>query len=166
MITEEEENNLNQAIENDSIAFNDRLVYDKLTFYYISLPILLLGNILGALLLSAMQINSVDMNTIAIWLLVSFIMFLYQIYHYYLFKNETEENKLRDANIWLDKYYTNILLNYVSIRELTTTACLLIFRVQSRDLSAVPIEIRICIGSTFDVIFKPARTNLRLGSHD
>ncbi len=106
-----EEDNLNQAIDNDSIAFNDRLVYDKLTFYYISLPILLLGNILGALLLSAMQINSVDMYTITVWFLVSFVMFLYQIYHYYKFKTEAEENKLRDANIWLDKYYTNILLN-------------------------------------------------------
>jgi len=109
MITEED--NLDQAIDNESITFNDRLVYDKLTFYYISLPILLLGNILGALLLSAMQLNSVDMYTISVWLLISFIMFLYQIYHYYVFKNETEENKLKDANIWLDKYYTNILLN-------------------------------------------------------
>ena len=102
---------LNQAIDNDSISFDNRLTYDKLSFYYISLPIMLLGNILGALLLSAMQINVVDLYSIGIWLLVSFIMFLYQLYHYYPFKNETEENKLKNADIWLDKYYTNILLS-------------------------------------------------------
>ncbi len=105
------ENNLNQAIHNTEISFNERLTYDKLSFYYISLPILLLGNILGAFLLSAMQINIVDLYSIAIWLLVSIIMFIYQVYHYYQFKNEPEENKLKDAEIWLDKYYTNILLN-------------------------------------------------------
>ena len=107
----EEDNDLTQAIDNDSIAFKDRLVYDKLTFYYISLPIMLLGNILGALLLSAMQFNVVDSYSIGIWLLISVIMFIYQLYHYYQFKKETEENKLRDADIWLDKYYTNILIN-------------------------------------------------------
>jgi len=107
----EEDNDLSQAIDNESIDFKDRLIYDKLTFYYISLPIMLLGNILGALLLSAMQINIVDLYSISIWLLVSVIMFVYQLYHYYRFRHETEENKLRDADIWLDKYYTNILLN-------------------------------------------------------
>ncbi len=101
----------NQAIDNKSISFENRLTYDKLSFYYISVPIMLLGNILGAFLLSAMQINVVDFYFIGIWLLVSFIMFLYQLYHYYQFKNETEENKLKNADIWLDKYYTNILLS-------------------------------------------------------
>jgi diguanylate cyclase (GGDEF)-like protein len=109
--TEIEDSDLSQAIDNTEISFKERLIYDKLTFYYISLPIILLGNILGAFLLSAMQLNVVDLYSISIWLLVSFIMFIYQMYHYYQFKNETEENKLKDANIWLDKYYTNILLN-------------------------------------------------------
>jgi PAS domain-containing protein len=109
--TEIEDSDLSQAIDNTEISFKERLIYDKLTFYYISLPIMLLGNILGAFLLSAMQLNVVDLYSIGIWLLVSLIMFIYQMYHYYQFKNETEENKLKDANIWLDKYYTNILLN-------------------------------------------------------
>ena len=107
----DENDNLIQALDNDSINFKDRLVYDKLSFYYISLPIMLLGNILGALMLSAIQINVVDLCSIGVWLLVSVIIFIYQLYHYYQFKNETEDNKLRDANIWLDKYYTNILIN-------------------------------------------------------
>ncbi len=102
---------LMQAIDNDSVSFQNRLAYDKLTFYYLSLPIMLLGNMLGALLLSAMQINVVDLYSIGIWLLVSIIMFIYQLYHYYQFKKETEDNKLKNADIWLDKYYTNILLS-------------------------------------------------------
>ena len=98
------------AIDNDKIIFNERVAYDKLSFYYISLPIMLLGNILGAFLLAAVQINVVDFYSIAIWLLLSFIMFLYRFYHYYLFKKESEINKLQDATIWLDKYYSNTLL--------------------------------------------------------
>jgi len=111
MDNEEHEQDLNQALDNDAVSFENRLIYDKLSFYYISLPVMLLGNILGALLLSAMQINVVPMDALSTWLLVSVVMFVYQFYHYYQFKNETEENKLKDANIWLDKYYTNILLN-------------------------------------------------------
>ncbi len=48
------DNNLNEAINNTSITFNERINYDKLSFYYISLPIMLIGHMLGALLLSAM----------------------------------------------------------------------------------------------------------------
>jgi diguanylate cyclase (GGDEF)-like protein/PAS domain S-box-containing protein len=92
-------------------SFKERLLYDKLSFYYISLPIILLGNVLGALLLSAIEFNVIDLQSIAIWLTVTLILFFYQLYHYFRFRNESEENKLRDADIWLDKYYTNILLN-------------------------------------------------------
>ena len=106
-----EDNNLSEAIENINISLTDRLAYDKLTFYYISLPIILFGNLFGALLLSAMQLNIVDLYSISIWLLVSLVMFFYQLYHYFRFQNENEEDKLRDADIWLDKYYTNILIN-------------------------------------------------------
>ncbi len=102
------EKSIDQELE---ASFKERLLYDKLSFYYISLPIILLGNVLGAFLLSAIQFNVIDLRSIIIWLSVTLILFLYQLYHYYRFKNEPEENKLRDADIWLDKYYTNILLN-------------------------------------------------------
>ena len=105
-----EEDTLNQAIDNTEISFKERLTYDKLGFYYISLPIMLVGNLLGALLLSAIQLESVDIYSIGIWLFVSFIMFLYRFYHYYLFRRESETNKLRDADIWLDRYYSNTLI--------------------------------------------------------
>ncbi len=105
-----EEDSLDQAIDNTDISFDERLSYDKMVFYYISLPIMLIGNLLGALLLCAIQLESVDLYSISIWLLVSFIMFLYRFYHYYQFKGESEANKLKNADIWLDKYYTNTLL--------------------------------------------------------
>ena len=104
------ENSLDQALDNTDISFEERLAYDKMVFYYISLPIMLVGNLLGALLLSAIQLESVDLYSIGIWLLVSFIMFLYRFYHYYLFRRESEANKLKNAAIWLDKYYTNTIL--------------------------------------------------------
>ncbi len=105
------ENTLDHAIDNTEISFKERLTYDKLSFYYISLPIMLVGNLLGALLLCAIQLGSVDLYSISIWLLVSFIMFLYRFYHYYLFRRESETNKLKDAVIWLDKYYSNTLIS-------------------------------------------------------
>ena len=106
-----EEDTLDQAIDNIDISFEERLTYDKMGFYYISSPIMLVGNLLGALLLCAIQLGTVDLYSISIWILVIFIMFLYRFYHYYLFKRESEHNKLRDAKIWLDKYYTNTLLS-------------------------------------------------------
>jgi len=106
-----EDNDLSQAIDNTEISFKERLTYDKLSFYYISLPIMLLGNLMGALLLSAIQLNVVDLYSISIWLGISIIMFFYSLYQYSLFKNETEENKLKNSDIWFDKYYTNILIN-------------------------------------------------------
>jgi len=102
---------LEEAIDNDNISFKERLSYDKLSFYYISLPVMIVGNVLGALLLSALQLYVVDWYPIVIWLSLNIIMFFYQIYQYYRFKNESEANKLKDVNIWLDRYYTNVLIN-------------------------------------------------------
>lgn len=66
---------------------------------------------LGALLLSAMQVLVVDLYSIGIWLLLNVIMFIYRFYHYSLFKKESEENKLKDADLWLDRYYTDVLVS-------------------------------------------------------
>ncbi len=102
---------MNETINNTSVAFKERIAYDKLSFFYISLPVLLIGHMLGALLLSAMQVLAVDLYSIGIWLLLNVIMFIYRFYHYSLFKKESEENKLRDADLWLDRYYTNVLIS-------------------------------------------------------
>ncbi len=105
------DSDLSEAINDTSISFKKRLEYDKLSFYYISLPVMLIGHMLGALLLSTMQLNVVDLYSIGIWLLLSFIMFLYRFYHYGLFRKESEKNKLKDADIWLDRYYSNVLIS-------------------------------------------------------
>ena len=105
------DNDFSKAINDTTITFKERVDYDKLSFYYISLPVMLIGHMLGAFLLSAMQLNVVDLQSIAIWLLLNFIMFLYRFYHYNLFKKESEKNKLRDADIWLDRYYSNVLIS-------------------------------------------------------
>ncbi len=94
-----------------SITFKDRMEYDKLSFYYLSLPVILIGHLLGALLLSAMQLSVVDPYSVGIWLLLNIIMFLYRYYHYLLFKSETEQQKLRNAVLWMDRYYTNVLIS-------------------------------------------------------
>ncbi|MCF6207593.1 MAG: diguanylate cyclase [Sulfurovum sp.] len=97
--------------ETTEISFLERLEYDKLGFYYLSLPIMLVGHLLGALLLSAMQMTVVDLYKIGIWLLLNFLVFLYRFYHYALFKKESERNKHKDASIWLDRYYTDVLVS-------------------------------------------------------
>ena len=108
-----ENGDLEKAINDTSIAFKERLDYDRLSFYYISLPIMLISHMFGALLLSAMQLNVVDLNSIIIWLCLGFIIFLYRFYHYSLFRKESEKNKLRDVKIWLDRYYINVVLGGV-----------------------------------------------------
>jgi diguanylate cyclase (GGDEF)-like protein/PAS domain S-box-containing protein len=98
-------------IEHSAITFDERFEYDKLSFYYISLPIMLIGHLLGSLLLSAMQLTVVEPYYIGIWLLLNIIVFLYRFYHYSIFKKESEKNKLRDAVLWLDRYYTDVLVS-------------------------------------------------------
>ena len=105
-----EDGDLGKAIYDTSITFKERLDYDRLSFYYISLPIMLISHMFGALLLGVMQLNVVDLNSIIIWLFLGFIIFLYRFYHYSLFKKESEKNKLRDVKLWLNRYYTNVVL--------------------------------------------------------
>ncbi len=97
--------------DNKHEAKDELLEYDKLNFYYMSLPVLLFGNYAVALFLSALMIGVVDNYSIGIWILVGTIMFLYGIYHYYSFSKLTETEKSEHSNEWLDKYYTDTLLN-------------------------------------------------------
>ncbi len=99
------------AIDNQDISFEKRLAYDKMGFYYFSMPVLLFGNLLGAFLLAAIQLDTVDTYSIGIWLLLCVVMFLYGMYHYRQFRLEDEESKLDKANIWLDRYYADTLIN-------------------------------------------------------
>ena len=99
------------ALEDFSIGFEERLAYDKMTFFYLSLPTALIGQLFGALLLSALVLSNVRIYEIAVWLSISLVMFVYRFYHYYAFRRASEYSKLVDAKVWLHKYYTNILIS-------------------------------------------------------
>ncbi len=102
---------MEQQTNENTAAFENRFAYDTLTFYYLSLPQMLVGQILGAFLLSAMQLGIVDTSAIGIWLLLNIVMFLYRSYHYLLFRKTPESEKLHSVMLWLDRYYTNVLLS-------------------------------------------------------
>ncbi len=97
----------------EAVHFDNRLEYDRLSFLYLSLPMMLTGQILGAFLLSAIEISVVDAETVGIWLLLNIVMFLYRFYHYQVFKKNSEAEKLREVTLWLHRYYTNVLISGV-----------------------------------------------------
>jgi len=97
--------------ENGAIGFEERLAYDKLTFFYLSLPATLLGQSFGMLLLAALMLRSVDIESILVWLALGVVMVAYRTYHYLRFRRSSEYGKLADATLWLHKFYTDVLLS-------------------------------------------------------
>jgi diguanylate cyclase (GGDEF)-like protein/PAS domain S-box-containing protein len=95
----------------ESAQQENRLDYDKLTFFYMSLPYMLVGQLLGALLLAALMYGVIGIHMIGIWLLMNAIIFVYRIYHYRHFKQSPENEKLEHGHIWLDRYYTDVLVS-------------------------------------------------------
>lgn len=104
-------NNLNDAIDNTSIDIDKRIEYDKLTFFYISMPVVLIGHLFGALLLIALLFGSIDLESASVWLALSVILFLYRFYHYYQFRSETENNKMDNSKLWMHRFYSDVLLS-------------------------------------------------------
>ena len=93
----------------ENVQPEDRLAYDKLSFFYMSLPYLLFGQLLGALFLAILMYRAVDLYWIGMWLILNLLVFFYRIYHYHLFKHTEEKEKRAHSRIWLDRYYTDIL---------------------------------------------------------
>jgi len=93
----------------DHVQQEERLAYDKLTFFYMSLPYMLFGQLLGALFLSALMYPAVDLYWIVMWLILNTLVFLYRGYHYRLFTHADEADKREQSRIWLDRYCTDIL---------------------------------------------------------
>lgn len=93
------------------IDIENRLAYDKLTFFYLSLPVVLVGHMLGALLFSALLYKAVDTYSMLVWLAVNVIFFFYRFYHYYQFIKEDEQHKMRDNKIWRHKFYSDVLIS-------------------------------------------------------
>jgi diguanylate cyclase (GGDEF)-like protein/PAS domain S-box-containing protein len=100
-----------QTLSNLSVGFEARLAYDKLTFFYISQPIALVGQIAAAFLLAAMMLTEAELVPVSIWFALNAVHFLYRFYHYFAFKRASEYEKLRLAKRWLHKYYTNVLIS-------------------------------------------------------
>ena len=96
-----------------STSFKERLAYDKLTFFYLSLPTALTGQFFGALLLASLMLTLVDLDSVIIWVTLTLIMLSYRFYHYLAFRRSSEYSKLADAKLWLHKYYTNVFLSGV-----------------------------------------------------
>ncbi|SMP86823.1 PAS domain S-box-containing protein/diguanylate cyclase (GGDEF) domain-containing protein [Epsilonproteobacteria bacterium SCGC AD-311-C15] len=102
---------LNIATEDRTIHIGKRIAYDKLTYFYLSMPVVIIGHMLGALLLSALLYRVIDVYNIFVWLGLSVIFFFYRFYHYYLFKREEEHKKMRDYRIWIDRFYADVLIS-------------------------------------------------------
>ena len=92
---------------------SDRKAYDKLTFFYLSMPTVLIGHLLGSLLFGALLFGAVDTYNLIIWLSINVVFFLYRFYYYYKFKQENEQNKMRDNKIWTYRFYSDVLLTSV-----------------------------------------------------
>ncbi len=102
---------LNSATENLSLDVRSRIEYDKLTFFYLSMPIVLIGHLFGALLLIALLFGSVNLESASVWLAVSIVLFLYRFYHYYQFKSESEIKKMDNSDLWMHRFYSDVLLS-------------------------------------------------------
>jgi diguanylate cyclase (GGDEF)-like protein/PAS domain S-box-containing protein len=94
-----------------SIGFEERLAYDKLTFFYISQPISLVGQIAAAFLLAALMLTTAELKPVSVWFAMNVVLFFYRFYHYFAFKRASEYDKLRNARAWLHRFYTNVLVS-------------------------------------------------------
>lgn len=101
----------NNTLENSTADFENQAEYDKITFFYISMPVVILSHFLGALLFSALLYEKINAYNMVVWLSISIVFFLYRFYHYYQFKHETEYNKMRDYKIWIHRFYSDVLVS-------------------------------------------------------
>ena len=95
----------------EPVDIDHRIAYDRLTFFYLSMPVALIGHMLGALLFSALLYGAVDTFSMLVWLTLSSVLFFYRFYHYYQFKRENEYNKMRDHKIWTHRFYSDVLVS-------------------------------------------------------
>ncbi len=100
-------------MENDLNSIERQTEYDRITFFYLSLPVVLIGHLFGTLLFSALLYGSVNTYNMIVWLAVSLVFFLYRFYHYYQFKHENEYNKMINYKIWVDRFYSDTLVSGV-----------------------------------------------------
>ncbi len=121
-----------------------RLEYNKLTFFYSSLPYVIIGQFLGTLLLSAMLFRTVDTYSLGIWLLLNVLVTMYRIYHYYLFRTSGEKEKHDQSKLWLDRYCTDVLVDGI----IWGASAFLIFPASNLLYQAVLLLFLVAVGFT------------------
>ncbi len=102
------EQNQNNAQDNSSNS--QRLLYDNLSYLYLSLPITLVWQWISALFLSILIFDKTDEYALGIWLLLSTIVFIYRYYHYYLFRKIDSIKILKELTIWKHRFYADTLI--------------------------------------------------------
>ena len=90
-----------------------RKAYDRLTFFYLSMPTVLVGHLLGSLLFCALLFETVDTYNLIVWLSINIIFFFYRFYHYYKFKKSNEQEKVSNNKVWTHTFYSDVLLTSV-----------------------------------------------------
>jgi len=85
--------------------------YDKLTFLYRGVPLILAINLLSLMLFSIIQWQVVDNYSIFVWFLVSAVVLLFRYYHYNVYKLTEETQRREEYHLWLHRYYTYVLIS-------------------------------------------------------
>ena len=104
---------MSEAKRQSNIEEEKLLAYDRLGFYYISLPVLLIGTLFGALVLSALLIKHVDPLYILMWVVLHLGLFFYRFLQYRKYTKLSEPKKLQECEKWIDNYYLGVLLSAV-----------------------------------------------------
>ncbi|OQX57277.1 MAG: hypothetical protein B5M52_07760 [Helicobacteraceae bacterium 4484_230] len=85
--------------------------YEKLTFLYGSVPLILLIHSFSLIMFSVLMWQVVDNYSLAIWSSVSAVVLLFRYYHYYVYKGLDDKVRKREARVWLHRYYTYVLIS-------------------------------------------------------
>jgi len=90
-----------------------QLIYDKLSIFYMFLPYMLLGQLLGALLLSVLVYNEVEIYFIGVWMVLNILIVFYRLYHYRLFRNASETKQVMLSRMWFNRFATDVFVSGV-----------------------------------------------------
>ena len=87
------------------------LADSALSFFYASLPYILIGQWVSAMLLAVLMYGSVPYYYIIVWLVLHGLIGVYRLVQYRLFRRASEEEKQIYGPTWLDRFYADVLLS-------------------------------------------------------
>ena len=85
------------------------LDYEKLRYLYAGVPIIVGMHTISLVLFTLILLDNVDSLALGVWFALSGVIILFRIYHYFMFVQNGEE-VMDEAQIWLHRYYTYILI--------------------------------------------------------